>query len=184
MFFLYYIFSKINTTHLKENVSTFTHWRGVKILCHNACWITHVTTITRYTLKFRTSANFSVENKNKTGSRNHKCCKKWMSITNPLSLSLSLSVCVCVCVAWLIQHEKRTRHIILSSVAVRLYRIFPHYLINCTIFGKKLLKIKRVFWFSLHFLSETFLILRITKRVIITNVKTFSCKVPFILVKF
>ena len=113
-------------------------------------------------------------------SRNHKCCKKSMSITNPLCVC----VCVCVCVAWLIQRGKRTRHIILSSVAVWLYRIFPHYLINCTIFGKKLLKIKRVFWFSLHLLSETFLILRITKRVIIINVKTFSCKVPFILVKF
>jgi len=32
--------------------------------------------------------------------------------------------------------------------SVRLYSIFPHYLINGTIFGKKLLNTKCVFWFS------------------------------------
>jgi len=41
-----------------------------------------------------------------------------------------------------------------------LYNIFPHYLINGTIFGEKLLNIKCVFWFSLQIMSETFLILR------------------------
>jgi hypothetical protein len=30
---------------------------------------------------------------------------------------------------------------------VSTYQIFPHYLINSTIFGEKLLKVKRVFWF-------------------------------------
>jgi len=46
---------------------------------------------------------------------------------------------------------------------VRLYTIFPQYLINGTIKKKKketLLNVKCVFWFSLQFLSETFLILR------------------------
>jgi hypothetical protein len=43
---------------------------------------------------------------------------------------------------------------------VWLYHIFPHYLINGTILGKKLLNIKCVFWFSVQLLSETFLILR------------------------
>jgi len=34
-----------------------------------------------------------------------------------------------------------------------LYNIFPHYLINGTIFEKKLLNTKCVFWFSLQLLS-------------------------------
>jgi hypothetical protein len=41
---------------------------------------------------------------------------------------------------------------------------FPHYLINGTIFEKKLLNIKFVSWFSLQLLSETFFILRINER--------------------
>jgi hypothetical protein len=50
---------------------------------------------------------------------------------------------------------------------VPLYHIFPHYLINDTIFGKKLLNMKCVFWFSLHRLSETFLIPRRNERDIV-----------------
>jgi hypothetical protein len=40
----------------------------------------------------------------------------------------------------------------------------PHYLINSTIFEKKLLNIKCVFGVSLKLSSETFLILRRTER--------------------
>jgi len=65
-----------------------------------------------------------------------------------------------------------------------LYNIFPHYLINGTIFGKKLLDTKCVFWFSLQLLSETFFILRRTERDIIKNVYRSSCKVPVIFVGF
>ena len=61
---------------------------------------------------------------------------------------------------------------------------FPHYLINCTIFGKKLLNIKCVFWFSLQLLCETFLIIRRTDRDMIKNVYRSSCKVSVILVRF
>jgi hypothetical protein len=43
---------------------------------------------------------------------------------------------------------------------VWLYHIFPHYFINGTTFGKTLLNIECVFWFSLQLLSEKFLILR------------------------
>jgi hypothetical protein len=64
-----------------------------------------------------------------------------------------------------------------------LYNIFPHYLINGTIFEKKkLLNTKCVFWFSLHILSETFLSLWSTERDII-NVLLSSSKVPVILVR-
>ena len=48
-----------------------------------------------------------------------------------------------------------------------LYNIFPLYFINGTIFDKKLLNIKRVFWFPPQISSETFLILRRIQRSII-----------------
>jgi hypothetical protein len=66
---------------------------------------------------------------------------------------------------------------------VWLYNIFPHYLINGTIFGKMLLNIKCVFWFYLQLLSETFVIVRRIQRDIIINVHRSSCKVPVILVR-
>jgi len=62
-----------------------------------------------------------------------------------------------------------------------LYKIFPHYLINGTISGKKLLNIKCVFWFSVQLLSATFLILRRTAPDIIINVQTSSQEVTLFL---
>jgi hypothetical protein len=67
---------------------------------------------------------------------------------------------------------------------VRLYNIFLHYLINGTSFGKTLLNIKCVFWFSLQLSSETFLILRRTERDKIKNAYCYSRKVFNILVGF
>jgi len=43
---------------------------------------------------------------------------------------------------------------------------------------------KRVFWFFLQFLSETFFILRRIEQDIIKNVYWFSCKVPLFLLDF
>ena len=51
------------------------------------------------------------------------------------------------------------------------------------IFGKKVPN-KNVFRFSLQLRSEIFLILRTTERGMVRNVHWFSCKVPFILVRF
>jgi uncharacterized membrane protein len=49
-----------------------------------------------------------------------------------------LYVCVCVFVCSLSYPScKARRRIIFSSVAIRLFSIFPHYLINCLIFEKK-----------------------------------------------
>jgi hypothetical protein len=63
-----------------------------------------------------------------------------------------------------------------------LHHIFRHYLTNGTIFGRILLNIKCVFWFTLQRLSEIFLVLRRTERDIIINVQRSLCKVPVILV--
>jgi len=92
-------------------------------------------------------------------SCNHCCSGKTISST--------YSVCVCVrarvCVAVGIQHAMRMCRIIYHLWSAPLYSIFPNYLINGTIFGKKLLNRKCVFWFSRQLLSETFLILRRTE---------------------
>ena len=66
---------------------------------------------------------------------------------------------------------------------VRPYRLFPHYFINGTFSGKKLLNIKCVFWFSLQLLSKTYPAVRIINRNVIKNVYSYSRKVPGILVR-
>jgi hypothetical protein len=67
---------------------------------------------------------------------------------------------------------------------VYLYHIFPHYLINGTIFrGKKILDIKYVLIFSI-FLYEKFLILRRIQRDVVINVYRSACKMLVILVMF
>ena len=58
----------------------------------------------------------------------------------------------------------------------RFYSIFPHYLVNATIFGKKVNKHKCVFCFSVRRLSETFFILRRNAGDVIKNVN-WSCQV-------
>ena len=65
-----------------------------------------------------------------------------------------------------------------------LHHIFRHYLVKRTIFGKKLLNRKCVFWCSLQLLFETFLTVRLIQRDIVINVKTNSCEVPVTLVGF
>ena len=63
-----------------------------------------------------------------------------------------------------------------------LYHILPHYLINSSIFGKKtFLKLKCLFWFSLHLLSKQFVILRRTERDIIKVYVGLHVKCPLVL---
>jgi len=61
---------------------------------------------------------------------------------------------------------------------------FSHYLINATIFEKKVIEQKCVFAFSLQRCLKTFLIPRITERDMMKNVIVSSCKVFVILVQF
>jgi len=69
-------------------------------------------------------------------------------------------------VALLIQYAERIRRIILSSMVFWLYHIFPHYLINGTIFWKKIMEHKMFILISSTNLSAI-LILRVQRDIII-----------------
>jgi len=74
------------------------------------------------------------------------------------------------------------RHIAICGLP-RSTILFPHYLINGTIFETKFLVIKCVFLVSLQCLSETFFIIGGTERDMIENVHWSSCKVPVIRIR-
>jgi hypothetical protein len=63
-------------------------------------------------------------------SRNHCCHGKAISITYSEFVSMAL----------VIQHTKRMRRIILSSVDYPDLHIFPHYLLNVAIVRKKVME--------------------------------------------
>jgi hypothetical protein len=67
---------------------------------------------------------------------------------------------------------------------IRLYNIFPYYLVKNRIFFKKKRNAKCVLRSPLQLLSETFLVLRRTERDMIKNVYRSSCKVSVILDRF
>ena len=115
-------------------------------------------------------------------SRNHCCRGKAISITY---LCACVSRCVGACACSLVYPACNVRAPYFAVICG---------LSGCTIFidiitytvrfsEKMLLNIKYVLWFSLQLLSETFLIPRIQRDIVI-NVKTSSCKVPVILVGF
>jgi len=89
-----------------------------------------------------------------------------------------------VFVALVIQHAMCMRHIMLLTVVCLVpQHFFPHYLTKGTSLGKGLLAIKCAFWFSLHLLSETFLIPRRTGRDVLKTVYRSSCNVSVIFCK-
>jgi hypothetical protein len=77
------------------------------------------------------------------------------------------------------------RHIVICGLP-RSIIFFPHYLINVTIFGKKILfNIKFVFRVFLLLLSETFFILRRVERDMIKHIYIgFHVKCPLFLSDF
>ena len=115
-----------------------------------------------------------------------ECCQNqnWpqLSICNIFGKAISITHCECVFVAFGIQHAMRFNHIVICGL--RGPTIFFHTLIQGKDFRKTLLKMKRVFWFSLQPLSDTFLILSRNEREIIINLLRSSCKVSVIPVRF
>jgi hypothetical protein len=118
-----------------------------------------------------------------------------MRVRACLRVGVWMRICACFHLALFIQHSTRVRHIVTSFAApqaqpnfstlfffifILFYFYFRHYFTNGAIFGKMLLNIKWVFWFSLQILSKTFLILRSTVWDTVINVRTSSCKVPVI----
>jgi len=61
-----------------------------------------------------------------------------------------------VCVALLIQHAVYMCPVVLSSVACLLYLVFPQYLTNGKIFGKKLQNMKCFLPFAVQFCLKNF----------------------------
>jgi hypothetical protein len=103
----------------------------------------------------------------------------WRNRRARVKATITYSKCDCRlwCPAW-------NKHASYYLRPVRLYHIFRYYRTNVTIFeGKILSNIKCVFWFSLQLISETFIILR-NERDIIINIPRCSCRVPVILVRF
>ena len=81
-----------------------------------------------------------------------------------------------VCVRRLRYPERNAHASYCHPRPVRLYNIFPHFLINRSIFENTFLNIKCVFWFSLQILSETFLILRRIERDVVKKVNCLHVK--------
>jgi hypothetical protein len=90
-------------------------------------------------------------------------------------------------VALVIQHAKRMRRIILSSVtclAVPYFSTLLHKLHDFRGGGGKVIEHKMCVSISCTTLSETFLVVRRTQRDIMISVHRFLCEVAVILVRF
>jgi hypothetical protein len=98
-------------------------------------------------------------------ARSHNHCGRGKSISIAYSVCVCVCVCVSVCLSVCLSVCSPSYPSMQSACAVWycplwpvcFCHIFTRYLINGTIFGKKLLHTKCVFWFSVQVLSETFL---------------------------
>ena len=89
----------------------------------------------------------------------------------------------CVHVVLLIPYATRRRHVVCGPSG---FTTFFDIISQTVRFSKKkkLLNTECVFRYSLQLLSQTFLILRIIQRDIVINMKSSSCKVAVIFVRF
>ena len=83
---------------------------------------------------------------------------------------LSVTCSECESAALIIQHALRMRLLYSHLWPARLYHVFPHYVIKCTIFGRELVGHTICVLISLQILSENVLISRIIQRDIIVNI--------------
>jgi len=114
-------------------------------------------------------------------SCNHCCNVKAITITCSECVSLSVCVCVCVCVCRLRYSACNARAPYYRPWSVRIYKMFPHCLINSTIFGEKVTKHKMCVLIFSTVLSETFLILRRIPLDIIITYTILHVKCPLFL---
>ena len=106
-----------------------------------------------------------VQGYNEARSRNHCCRGKAINITHSECVPLSL----------VIQQAARMRRLIFSSVACPAVPYFSTLKYKALIFGGKIFfEHKMCGLYSLKFLFEIFLILRIFQRGIFMNVQRFS----------
>ena len=131
-------------------------------------------------------------------ARARMCVRAYMCVRASMCVRACMCLCACMCVcvyvfvraclrvsvALVIQHGMRMRRIIFVILGLSGSTIFFHfYLINGTIFDKKLMNIK-ICVLSLQLLSKTFLILRRSERDMIINLHLSSRKVPVILDRY
>jgi hypothetical protein len=108
----------------------------------------------------------------------HRCrATKYFVLLRSI-IDTQYDACVCI-LAFVIQHANRMFSAMSFHVwIVWLYQTFSHYLTDVLTFGKNILNMKYVFWFSLQTLSEICLILQ---RDIVISILRSPCTVPFIL---
>jgi len=108
-------------------------------------------------------------------SRNH-CCHGKAKLLHNVKHSVFESVAI------FIQHSMGMHRLMLLFVAFPVLQFFPHYLINNTVFGKKLLNTTCVLIFSTDF--EIFLVPKVNESDMTKNIYWATCKVSVILVRF
>jgi hypothetical protein len=96
-----------------------------------------------------------------------------------------LNILSVVCILVLATRHSKLMHLLNGHLwPVRLYHTFALYCINLKIFGKHLLSLQYVFWFSLQNASQEFLILRRPEGDTIINIIDCHVKCPLFLWDF